>query len=209
MASSSVPMCAACHRQSASLRLCGQCKLAYFCDSVCQRKIWKGHKPVCLAASNPCVDMKKTEFCGNGLFATRAFCRGELIVVEKAQFISKQELADKNALTQLGYELTPTNGHELLACNGPIMSLLNHACVPNARVKREAGLYRKLYARQDIAAGDEICTMYDSIRDDGDEECTTPEARIMKRLQLMTRFGLDCKCKDCILDKSLETLEID
>ncbi|OQS01688.1 hypothetical protein ACHHYP_00309 [Achlya hypogyna] len=207
MAQSETPVCLACHRESPSLRLCGQCKLAYFCDATCQRKIWKGHKPVCLAASNPSVDMLRTAHCGNGLVATKGFRRGELIVVEKAQFVTKQELADQNALTQLGYTLTATNGSDVLASHGPILSLINHACVPNARVKREAGPYRKLYARRDIAAGEEICTFYDGAAEDGDEECATPAARAIKRAHLRERFGLECRCTHCLLDETFETVD--
>ncbi|EQC36400.1 hypothetical protein SDRG_05858 [Saprolegnia diclina VS20] len=203
----SAAVCLACHRQSPSLRLCGQCKLAYFCDGVCQRKIWKAHKPVCLAASNPSVDMQRTAHCGNGLVATKAFRAGDLILVEKAQFVTKQELARQNALTQLGYTLTASNGDDVLASHGPIMSLINHACVPNARVKREAGPFRKLYARRDIAAGDEICTMYDAT--DDNDECATPAMRAAKRASLLARFGLACKCTHCVLDQSLDATSDD
>ncbi|KAF0697453.1 Aste57867_11860 [Aphanomyces stellatus] len=184
--------------------MCAQCKLAYFCNATCQRQIWKAHKPVCVAVSNPHVDMQRTSRCGNGLFATKAFRRGELIVMEKGQLISKQELSDRGMLTQFGYTLTAATATDAVASHGPILALINHACVPNAWVKREAGTsYRKLYARRDIAAGDEICTFYDG-QDRDDEECTTAESRAAKRKALHDRFGLTCLCAHCEMDLALD-----
>ncbi|ETV99375.1 hypothetical protein H310_08088 [Aphanomyces invadans] len=198
----SLQTCAACHRQCSKLLLCGQCKLAYFCNAACQRHVWKAHKPVCVAVANPCVDMRKTERCGNGLFATKAFHRGELIVMEKAQFVTFKELARQNRLSQFGYTLTASNASETVAVHGPILSILNHSCIPNAWVKREAGPYRKLYARRDIQVGEEICTFYDGA-DTPDEECATIESRIAKRASLRDRFGLDCLCLHCQMDVAL------
>ncbi|KAH9086370.1 hypothetical protein LEN26_020193 [Aphanomyces euteiches] len=191
--------CAACHRQSAKLLVCGQCKLARFCSSACQRQIWKAHKPICVAISNPHVDMLKSPGRGNGLFATKSFRRGELIVMEKSQNISKRELAQRGMLEQFGYTLSDSNSDETVAIHGPILSLVNHACIPNTWVKREAGPYRKLYARRDIAAGEELCSFYDG-RDDPDEECCTPSSRAAKRTSLLERFGLTCVCTHCQQD---------
>ncbi|ETV77714.1 hypothetical protein H257_08578 [Aphanomyces astaci] len=195
----SVQICSACHRQSSKLLLCGQCNLAYFCNAACQRQIWKAHKPVCVAIANPAVEMRKTQRCGNGLFATKAFRRGDLIIMEKVQYLTMKDLAGRGRLTQFGYTLTEENGSEGLASHGPILSILNHACIPNAWVKREAGPYRKLYARRDIQSGEEICTFYDGA-DSADEECGSTESRAAKRASLKDRFGLDCLCSHCEMD---------
>ncbi|KAG8695016.1 hypothetical protein FRC08_008114 [Ceratobasidium sp. 394] len=43
--------CSLCGNPSASLKKCGRCKQARYCDNLCQRKHWKkGHKTVCKPA---------------------------------------------------------------------------------------------------------------------------------------------------------------
>ena len=42
--------CFHCGKQGYNLPKCRQCAQAYYCDSDCQRKHWKKHKPVCRAA---------------------------------------------------------------------------------------------------------------------------------------------------------------
>lgn len=42
------PMCHTCFKGDAPMR-CSECKLARYCDSTCQKKHWKTHKPVCKA----------------------------------------------------------------------------------------------------------------------------------------------------------------
>ena len=42
--------CFHCGRHGHNLPKCRQCAQAYYCDSDCQRKHWRKHKPVCRAA---------------------------------------------------------------------------------------------------------------------------------------------------------------
>ena len=42
--------CFHCGKYSHNLPRCRQCAQAYYCDSDCQRKHWRKHKPVCRAA---------------------------------------------------------------------------------------------------------------------------------------------------------------
>ena len=42
--------CFHCGKRGHDLPRCRQCSQAYYCDSACQRKHWKQHRPVCQAA---------------------------------------------------------------------------------------------------------------------------------------------------------------
>ena len=45
-------VCSFCDKPGASLKRCGNCKLAWYCDEDCQRADWKaGHKAVCRSDS--------------------------------------------------------------------------------------------------------------------------------------------------------------
>ena len=42
--------CFHCGKHGHNLPKCRQCAQAYYCDSDCQRKHWRNHRPVCIAA---------------------------------------------------------------------------------------------------------------------------------------------------------------
>ena len=42
--------CFHCGKHGHNLPKCRQCAQAYYCDSDCQRKHWRKHRPVCIAA---------------------------------------------------------------------------------------------------------------------------------------------------------------
>lgn len=91
----------------------------------------------------------RTEDRGEGVFATRFFLRGQLVVVgEIARWLEHNNLH----ASQVG-----PSEYVLLAGVGP---KVNHSCDPNCGVRlNESGAY-DLVARRDIAPGEEITFDY-------------------------------------------------
>ena len=55
--------CGASDTVSNSLKSCGACKRAFYCDSVCQREDWERHKSIgCYVREKICVNCKDPKF---------------------------------------------------------------------------------------------------------------------------------------------------
>lgn len=217
--------CAWCYSEATALEgatpkllRCGKCKKRSYCSKACQLNDWKGgaHKQWCGASGELGHDIIVCPAEGKGIamFSTRAFARGEKIMVERVSATKREAseaLADvtdgmRNAAADLMPRTTVdleskfalnsfemNDGSEGLFIH---MAYANHACLPNAvhHSVLPAGL-KILVASRDIEPGEEICHRYVTLEG---------EARLARSGKTLSSFlqdvwGFQCTCAACTI----------
>lgn len=214
--------CFQCAKLGSTLR-CSNCKVAHYCDAVCQRNHWKTHKKICKGEKK--YEIAIIEGKGKGMMAKCNIAKGELIIEEKMIVkIAKLQLI-VSGLGILGiqkinnlpekekkqfYELNDPNpeGNETMKplriyennClpDGifPTISRINHSCKPNALWSTDDEVTQEVRAIRDIAAGEEITCSY--LRQ-------STLRTFQERKEGLKNWNFECSCEVCSLKgKELE-----
>ena len=107
------------------------------------------------------VLVQDSAISGRGLFAGRAFARGDALLIIHGEAIDEAE-ANRRERAEANWYIYWNHGLNFIdAAQTPKGRFLNHACLPNSitRPRDAASLY--LVALRDIAAGEELTMDYD------------------------------------------------
>jgi SET domain-containing protein len=102
------------------------------------------------------VVVKRSGISGKGVFASRGFRKGEMIL----EMDDSHVVADPSKLTkeQYEFELDYLAGGKIVVTQAP-ERYINHSCDPNSYVKTVNGV-RMVFAMRDIKKGEEIVGDY-------------------------------------------------
>ncbi|KAJ7058041.1 hypothetical protein C8F01DRAFT_1149276 [Mycena amicta] len=172
-----------------------------------------------VAAPDTGFEIKTTASMGRGVFATREFHRGDMILAEKPILTVDERStlsASYQAIQRAVEELSPSNSVKFLELTnaydsdplfvgifrtnalpdglGFDVSHFNHSCSPNARYSwhPESGRLR-VFALTDIAVGAEIFVTYIQSKN------VYGSPRDTRQQRIRTKFNFTCTCAACSL----------
>ncbi|KAJ6466990.1 hypothetical protein C8R45DRAFT_1219314 [Mycena sanguinolenta] len=169
-------------------------------------------------------EVKDSGSSGKGVFAARAFHRGDMIFAEKPLFSVPEHIKEKwRAILSAVERLSPSDLAQFLSLHNNLLlhdelrggdvfigiyftnvlpggfcitsSRFNHSCLPNARYSWHAESGRmRFFALTDIAVGEEICVSYLVSKK------VFGNTRDERRRLIDESFAFVCSCAACTLD---------
>lgn len=96
--------------------------------------------------------IKKSKISGKGLFATRVFKKGELVLKWNPKFLTKSEIKEISKDEEKYIWHAARNKYVFMQ---PPERYVNHSCNPNLTVRKNSE-----YAKRDIEKGEELTSNY-------------------------------------------------
>lgn len=185
---------------------CKKCCNRIYCSNDCLNIDCNAfdHETYCGRSGENSVDFEIRSATGKGLgiFAKRAFTRGEIVLIDRCAMSSPLDIPESSVLRAVT-ELTPRGGtlQEIYSINSfrdglfVLMSRINNECVANCviRVPYHLDLMECLASR-DISSGDEITISYLPLEVNCRE---IDEAFYCRETAFRDHWGFVCDCRIC------------